>query len=165
MAHRLLGALRLRLKVVSTGDDPQLEAAITAGESWVDDRVCPPITVEGSDTWANINNIIDPATGERWRLTVASGAPAFGARPAEIDDVVEYDGAQWVNIGQFYDFEAADVTEAKLLLAARLYSRQRSPEGVSGFGAEGFVVRITANDPDLRALLERHYDYSRAGIG
>lgn len=62
-----------------------------------------------------------------------------------------------------------DVEEAILLLASRLYKRRQSPEGTSGFGGEGVVVRILASDPDIRSLLERHADLSDAdeltGIG
>jgi hypothetical protein len=57
-----------------------------------------------------------------------------------------------------------DVQEAILLLASRLYKRRQSPEGVAGFGGEGGVVRILAGDPDIIDLLERHLDYTRAGI-
>lgn len=58
-----------------------------------------------------------------------------------------------------------DVAEAKLLLAARLYRRRMTPEGVAGFGGDGVVVRVLARDPDVAALLERHYDTSRVGVG
>lgn len=46
----------------------------------------------------------------------------------------------------------ANVEEAVLLQAARLYKRRNSPEGVTGFGDLG-VVRITALDPDIDQLL------------
>ncbi len=47
----------------------------------------------------------------------------------------------------------ADVTEATLLLASRLWSRQSSPTGVAGFGDYG-VVRVTASDADVARLLD-----------
>ena len=56
-----------------------------------------------------------------------------------------------------------EVTEGILLLAQRLYERRRSPEGVAGWGDLG-VVRILADDPDLRRMLELHLDTTRAGI-
>lgn len=56
-----------------------------------------------------------------------------------------------------------EVTEAILILAHRLFTRRNSPEGVSGWGDLG-VVRILATDPDIRALLELHLDYTKAGI-
>lgn len=58
-----------------------------------------------------------------------------------------------------------DVQLAILLLAGRLYKRPQSPEGVAGFGIEGVVVRVAANDPDINRLLERHLDMSTLGIG
>ena len=46
----------------------------------------------------------------------------------------------------------ANVEQAVVLGAARLYKRRNSPEGVSGFGDLG-VVRVTSWDPDIEALL------------
>lgn len=53
-----------------------------------------------------------------------------------------------------------EAEEAILLLASRLYKRRQSPEGAAGFGGEGIVVRVVANDPDIKALLERLADHS-----
>jgi hypothetical protein len=47
----------------------------------------------------------------------------------------------------------ADVTQATLLLATRLYRRKDSPEGVIG-SADFGLLRVTNRDPDVRALLE-----------
>ncbi len=47
----------------------------------------------------------------------------------------------------------ADVKEATLLYAARLYARKDSPTGVAGFGDYG-VVRITSQDADVARLLD-----------
>ncbi len=58
-----------------------------------------------------------------------------------------------------------DVQLAILLLASRLYKRRQSPEGVAGFGIEGVVVRVAANDPDINRLLERHLNMAIAGVG
>jgi len=56
-----------------------------------------------------------------------------------------------------------EVVEAILLLAGRLYARRNSPEGVAGWNDLG-LVRIVADDPDLRSLLEHHIDYTWVGI-
>lgn len=53
------------------------------------------------------------------------------------------------------------VTEAVLLLAARLYARRSSPTGVAGFGDYG-VVRVTSADRDVESLLD---PYVRVGFG
>lgn len=58
-----------------------------------------------------------------------------------------------------------EVQQAVLMLANRIYKRRQSPEGTAGFAADGLVVRIMANDPDVRALLDRHIDMTRIGIG
>ena len=47
----------------------------------------------------------------------------------------------------------AEVKEATLLMASRLYSRKDSPTGVAGFGDYG-VVRVTASDADVSRLLD-----------
>lgn len=46
-----------------------------------------------------------------------------------------------------------DVKEATLLLAAKLYHRRNSPQGVAGFNEFG-SVRISSADPDVRFLLD-----------
>lgn len=47
----------------------------------------------------------------------------------------------------------ANVTHGATMLAARLYRRKGSPEGVAAFGADG-PVYIQRNDPDVAMLLE-----------
>lgn len=56
-----------------------------------------------------------------------------------------------------------ECVDAVLIIAARLYARRNSPEGVAGWNELG-VVRIVASDPDVSALLERHVDYGNAGL-
>jgi Phage gp6-like head-tail connector protein len=56
-----------------------------------------------------------------------------------------------------------DVTQAILILAARVYARRNSPEGVAGWGDLG-VVNIATSDPDINRLLERHVDMSEVGL-
>lgn len=72
----------------------------------------------------------------------------------------------WVEARVMEDSVGTDeVEEAILLMASRLYARRNSPEGTMGFGGEGIVVRVMASDPDIKALLERHWDMSCVGIG
>lgn len=47
----------------------------------------------------------------------------------------------------------AEITEATLIQASRLYKRKDSPEGVTG-SAEWGVVRLSRRDPDVWALIE-----------
>lgn len=56
-----------------------------------------------------------------------------------------------------------DCVEAVMLLSSRLYARQRSPEGVAGWGDLG-VIRVLSQDPDIDRLLERHVDCLRVGL-
>lgn len=73
---------------------------------------------------------------------------------------------EWVSERVYADDVAHDdVQLAVLMLASRLFKRRQSPEGTAGFSGEGYVVRIMASDPDIRALMERHLDTSAAGIG
>lgn len=53
-----------------------------------------------------------------------------------------------------------EISQATLLVAARLYRRKGSPEGVAGFGDLG-VVRVARVDPDVEALLS---DFKRTAI-
>ena len=50
-----------------------------------------------------------------------------------------------------------EVAQAVLLLAARLYKRRLSPEGVAGWEDVG-AVRVVARDPDVERLIEQHVD-------
>jgi len=58
-----------------------------------------------------------------------------------------------------------DVQLAILLLAARLYQRRKTPEGVAGFGTETYIARFVSDDPDVARLLTRHLDMRNVGIG
>jgi hypothetical protein len=62
------------------------------------------------------------------------------------------------------DWLTDDVQLAVIMAAARLYARRRSPEGVAGFAADGLVVRIIVQDPDIYRLLEWHLDMDKAGV-
>lgn len=48
----------------------------------------------------------------------------------------------------------AEVTQATLILAHRMWRRVDAPEGVLGFGGDGVVVNLRQTDPDVAALLE-----------
>lgn len=54
-----------------------------------------------------------------------------------------------------------EVHEATLILAARLFKRKDSPEGVLG-SSEWGVVRLSRRDPDVLALIEHLIDYGLA---
>lgn len=53
-----------------------------------------------------------------------------------------------------------EVVQATLLLAARLYKRRLSPEGVAGWEDLG-AVRVVARDPDIDRLIEQHIDAAK----
>ena len=92
-----------------------------------------------------------------------------GAVSTNDDDMLESALAAataWVAERVYPDqLSLVDPQTAILLLSTRLYQRRKSPEGTAGFGADGVVVRVIANDPDISRLLERHLDTSRLGIG
>lgn len=93
--------------------------------------------------------------------------------PADLDSLRAYLGSQstrddsvlagcldvataWVTARVYSaSVEQPEVQQAVLLLAARLYKRRQSPEGVSGWDDLG-VVRIMSRDPDIAALLANH---------
>jgi len=61
--------------------------------------------------------------------------------------------------------QSNEVQEAILLMASRLYKRRQSPEGVAGWDDLG-VVRIVANDPDIRDLMSQKINAAHVyGIG
>lgn len=57
------------------------------------------------------------------------------------------------------------VVQAVLMLAARLYKRRQSPEGVAGWADQGAIV-VVARDPDVERLIEPYIDAAHVwGIG
>jgi hypothetical protein len=54
-----------------------------------------------------------------------------------------------------------EIVQATMILAARLYRRKDSPEGVTG-SAEWGVVRLSRTDPDVYALIK---DFAMPGFG
>lgn len=63
------------------------------------------------------------------------------------------------------DWGHPDVQYAILLLAARLYQRRKTPEGVAQFGDERVTMRLLSEDPDIARLLTLHLEMRKAGIG
>jgi hypothetical protein len=57
----------------------------------------------------------------------------------------------------------ADVQHGATLLAARLWRRRNSPEGVAAFGADG-PVYVQRNDPDVAMMLALG-DWARPSVG
>lgn len=55
------------------------------------------------------------------------------------------------------------VQQATLMVAARLYKRRLSVEGVAGWNDLG-VVRIISTDPDISRLLEHSLDMTKEGV-
>lgn len=47
---------------------------------------------------------------------------------------------------------SATMRQCILLMAARLYRRQKSPDGIAGT-TEGFIIRVNRVDPDIEAML------------
>lgn len=91
-----------------------------------------------------------------------------GAASTSDDDLLQQAldaSVAWIGDRIYPSTDTADVDQATLLLASKLYKRRQSPEGVAGFAGVDAVVRIAANDPDMRALLERHMDMSRSATG
>ncbi len=58
----------------------------------------------------------------------------------------------------------SDIQYAVLLQANRYYRRRLSATGVEGFGPEGFSVRVMSVDPDIKQLIQRSRDMTKAGV-
>lgn len=106
-----------------------------------------------------------PADLDLLRARLGVKGTEVDARLAHCLDVA----AAWVEDRVYLEPDAShgrrhpEVTEAILLMASRLYARRNSPEGVAGWGDLG-MIRVIARDPDVEALLERHWDYANGGI-
>lgn len=115
----------------------------------VDDMGAAPVLVEtgSGDSWATVTDY-DTAPdnaltrGRPITALVSTSAWGSGAR-ARVT-------ARWG-----WPAVPAEITEATLIQASRLYKRKDSPEGVTG-SAEWGVVRLSRRDPDVWALIE-HY--------
>lgn len=58
------------------------------------------------------------------------------------------------------DVHHADIVQAVLLMASRLYKRRQSPEGIAGWDELG-AVRVLSRDPDIERLIEQHIDAAK----
>lgn len=91
-----------------------------------------------------LDSIVDAVNGVVRALPVTSG----------VDLTVEpFDAAAW----------PAGVVLGANMLAARLYRRKDSAQGVVDFGANG-PVYVQRNDPDIALLLQMG-DYAKPGVG
>lgn len=95
------------------------------------------------------------------RADVDSLRSMLGKKSKEDDAVLsmalEAAGAWVYDRVRASDVRHPDVAQAVLLLAARLYKRRLSPEGVAGFDDMG-PMRVVSRDPDVDRLLEQHVD-------
>lgn len=93
----------------------------------------------------------------------------LGAKTQVDDGILAGDleaATAWVYDRVYEDDQTdAEVQEAILLMASRLYKRRQSPDGLAGFSADGIVARIGSTDPDVRRLLARKLDMSNVGLG
>ena len=93
----------------------------------------------------------------------------LGSKTTTDDGVLAGDleaATNWVNDRVYEEMQTdAEVQEAIILLASRLYKRRQSPDGLSGFSADGVIARIAYTDPDIRSLLTRKRDMLDIGIG
>ena len=87
-----------------------------------------------------------------------SGIATPTTRLRAIDDYLwptDADGEALVQIvGDFgWDAVPTAITQATVILAARIYKRNDSPLGVAGIGDMG-VLRVSSVDPDVRVLIQ-----------
>lgn len=111
-----------------------------SGPSWT--------VLDAADWWLGPQNAT--GRGRAYEMVYSQGRFTAGTRPTLKVSAVW----GWPSV-------PGPVTEAVLLFAARLYSRRSSPSGVAGFSDFG-VVRVTATDADVRALLA---PYVKEGFG
>jgi hypothetical protein len=92
----------------------------------------------------------------------------IGARSTSDDALLTWalEAATDVIRPQVYEthWNRSNVQQAVLMHANRLYRRRTSATGVEGFGPEGFSVRVSSVDPDVRQLLQPSRDMSKAGV-
>lgn len=122
----------------------------------IDDIGAVPVLVETGtgDTWATLSGYDTAPDNALVRgrpiTALSSSAGGWGTGPrARVT-------ARWG-----WPAVPAEVTEATLIQASRLYRRKDSPEGVTG-SAEWGVVRLSRRDPDVWALIEH---FQRPGFG
>lgn len=96
-------------------------------------------------TWTTADYQLEPANGLTANSVVALSQPFPVYR--------SHRNAVKVTARWGIDDTPVAVVEATLILAARLFKRKDSPEGVIGFGDFG-AVRLTPNDKDVQSLIE-----------
>lgn len=112
----------------------------------IDDLAAAPTTVETGDgvTWTAVTDYLtEPtnATVRGWPITALRRLRGYWP----VDRVRVTGCWGWPTV-------PAEVSQATLLLASRLFNRRNSPEGVTG-NADWGVVRVTRVDPDVATLL------------
>lgn len=100
-------------------------------------------SVVTSQVWLGPDNAL--AHGEPLTKVCAAGAvfPVMGRPTVQVT-------AKWG-----WPDVPADISEAVLILASRLWSRKDSPQGVMGFGDLG-VVRVSRADYDVMSLIDAY---------
>lgn len=179
--YATLTDLKSYLGITDTDDDDSLYIALDAAQAWIDAHYGPfnraAVTARVFRDTSDGLLIIDPAAtatdlvvagsdGDGTYTTIAStgyvtypdnavakGLPITGIRFVGTTPPCDAYGVQ-VSAAWGWPSVPADVTDATLILASRLFKRKNSPEGVAGWGDLG-VVRITAVDVDVKNLLSR----------
>lgn len=114
-------------------------------------------TSEGGDgvfdtTWQTKDYQEEPLNG------YVSGIAVPTTRLRAIDDYLwptDRDGEALVQVVGDFGWESVPtaITQATVILAARIYKRNDSPLGVAGIGDMG-VLRVSSVDPDVRVLIQ-----------
>lgn len=109
-------------------------------------------------TWATTDYELDPPNG----ISSSGEAWPFTAIKAVDSRRFPYGRRSTVRVTATWGWAAAppSIEQACLLLAARIYRRRQSPEGVIGFGEFG-AVRLTRQDADVADLL---MPYKKVGV-
>lgn len=140
-----------RRRVVADEDGQRL---LTADIGDADDLV---VEAGRAGAWADITAGVEaqPTDALQQQRPVTSLLRLGGTWPAG--------GGQRVRVTARWGWPAVpdEVHEATLILAARLYKRKDSPEGVLG-SSEWGVVRLSRRDPDVLTLIEHLIDYGLA---
>jgi hypothetical protein len=123
------------------------------------------------DIGATTGLIVEIGSGSSWNPitdyefwpenAIATGSPVFElSRTYQLWQYSTYDRVRVTARWGWPDIPD-EISQATLVLAARFYRRQGSPEGVAGFNDLG-VVRVGRRDPDVDALLS---NYRMAAFG
>jgi hypothetical protein len=176
-----LTALKTALRITDTDDDTELQARMTSASRrvdkdtgrrfWVDQaataREYRPrheelLTVDDISTADGL--VVEVGRGTGWTVVdpnaydlLPENAVADGRAIETISRVYgcwPLWGTQRVRVTAVWGWPAIpeDIVNATLLLAARLFRRKDSPEGVTGFGDQG-AVRVSRYDSDYDALI------------